>query len=237
MRARPVAAAVVVLLLVVVSVQVVDPRLNDRRPPAVDFDDPPAEVAADAAKRFEYVDYAYRFDIKYGPNPNWRQVRMMQVDNTDRTFYKEGPLGEDGVVMYGTDAVTYVRPGEDAAWRVTGMREVIFNRKTIAQQFLVERIRRSSATVVDENSSTVVIHVDVHPVKVAPRFPGNATLFVSKGTGLIHRASIVFVTPNGPKYLKFYLLNQGNDLERPDDLPISSRAIAWDVSRGPIVNL
>lgn len=236
MERRRVGAVAVALLLALVSVQVVDPRVEDRQPPEVDFSDPPAEVAADAAERFEYVDYAYRLDFAYSRDDQWEQMRWMAVDHSDREYYKEGPSGNSGVVIYGTESVTYVRPGNNADWRVMGMREILYPVSVISQPFLPGRIRNSQASISHQNSTSTVVSLDVHPVKVAPQYTGNATLYIDRKSGLILRASIIYETPNGLRFLRFYLTDSNIDLERPEDAT-SAKEILWDVARGPIVDL
>lgn len=239
MRTRTAAAvAVVALLLVAASVQLADPQFGERTPPEVDFTEPPAAVAADAATQFEYVDYAYRIDFARNRSGPWRQVRTMQVDHSDREYYKTGPAGDGGVVLYGSDSVAFVRPTPDSAWRVTFLRDVIYPVKHVSQPLMPHRIRDSNATVVSENHSSAVISVDVHPLKVASYLPGNATLSIDKQTGLIDTAEVAYDNDRtGTNYLRFSLTETGTQVDRPDDIPFSFQEFVWDLLRGPLVNL
>jgi len=231
-------AAAVLLLVAAGAIQLADPQFGDRRPPSVDFSEPPAQVAADAATQFEYVDYAYRIDFRQNRSGEWRQVRTMRVDNTDHEFYKTGPIGEKGVVLYGTDAVTFVRPSEGARWRVTFLREVLYNPHLIAQPFLVNRLSGSNASIISTNRSQYVVRINLHLLKVARELPGNTTLYINKTSGRIDYAEVVYhPKPSQTLYLRFQLTGTRIDVKRPPRIPFSFREVFWDLMRGPLVNL
>lgn len=236
MQSRTVAAAILLVLLgFVVAVQLADPQLGERSPPDVDFSDPPSEIAADAATQFEYIDYSYRIDFRRNRTDDWRQVRTMQVDHTDREYYKTGPNGEDGVVIYGNDAVTFVRPGDGNPWRVTAIQDATYPAPAISQPFRVDEIRRSNSTIVSDNFSTAVINLPIHPVKIAQLSTGQATLWIHKQTGLIEYARITYSPDKSQRlYLYFQLTATEIDVDRPKGVKSSPREFFWDIIRGPI---
>ena len=64
-----------------------------------------------------------------------------------------------------------------------GIAEKIAQRLT--QPIHVERIRADGASIVSENRSTMIIHVDVNPLKIEGELPGNASIVVDKDTGMV----------------------------------------------------
>lgn len=237
MQFRIVAIGLILVVLgSVVTVQLADPRLGERSPPDVDFSEPPSEIAADAATQFEYIDYSYRIDFRRNRTDDWRQVRTMQVDHTDREYYKTGPNGEDGVVLYGTDAVTFVRPDKKMAWRVTPIHDTVFPAPSISQPFYVNRLLHSNPSIVSQNSSLLQIHVSVHPLKVATHSSGSAYLSIDKQSGLIKCALVTYhPVPSETLYLRFHITDSYVNVSRPRSIPFSPREIIWDVVRGPFV--
>lgn len=236
-RRTAIVVAVVLLLGAVAAIQLADPRFGERTPPEVNFSEPPEEVAADAATQFKYVDYAYRIDFRRNRTDDWRQVRTMRVDHSDREYYKTGPMGQDGVVIYGTDAVTFVRPGSDNSWRITAIQEALYPALPITQPFRPESIRDSNAESIFENSSIKRIKVFTHPVKIAQYSSGTAILSIQKDSGLIECAYISY-TPGQtrPIYLHFHLTSVEVNVNRPSKIGPSIQELFWDVVRGPLLH-
>ena len=236
MERRRGAIAIVILLLVsVVVIQLTDPQFDERTPPEVDFSEPPNEIAADTATRFEYVNYAYKIELSNNESGLWRHIRTVEIDHTDREYYKLGPAGEDGIVLYGTDAVTFIRPGIESAWRVTPIDETVYSPSTISQPFLPERMRTSEATIISENKSFLVIKLQSHSLNVAEHFPGNSTIYVNKDEGLITRAYVTYRTPtSGDRHLRFGVNKTNVSLNRPEDIRFSLTEFVWDLLRGPV---
>ena len=229
---------VALLLGAFVVVQIVDPRLGERTPPEVNFSEPPNEVAADSAAQFKYVDYTYRIDFRRNRSEEWRQVRTMKVDHTDREYYKTGPAGERGLVLYGTDAVAFMRPTPNSSWRTTFYREVVYHPSTTGVPFLIDRMRSSDASIISQDRSTVMIRVETHPLNVARELPGNATLRINRETGLIESANVTYKPqPSQTLYLQFRLTETDTDVRRPKGVRFSVMELILDLFRGPVVNL
>lgn len=237
-RRTAIVVAVVLLLGAVAAIQLADPRFGERTPPEVNFSEPPEEVAADAATQFEYVDYAYRIDFRRNRTDDWRQVRTMRVDHSDREYYKTGPNGENGVVLYGTDAVTFVRPGPESKWRVTAVREVLYDKKIIGQPINTKRIRGSNASYLYQNQSVILIQVPVHSINVANHLPGNSIITIDKESGLVESV-LVSYKPDQARTLhaRFRLTDKNIDIDRPQEIPASPREYFWDFLRGPVFDM
>lgn len=224
-----------VVLLAVGGVQLLDPVLDERPAPEVDFSEPPAEVAADSAARFEHVDYAYRIDVADNRSGPWEQVRVARIEHSDREYYKSGPLGSRGVVIYGTDAAAFVRPGSDGVWRFAAHPDVVYPVRTLSQPFLVDKIGTSGASMIADNRSMLVVRLDSNPLKIAERFPGNATIYVSKTNGTVVKTVVSYDSGRSRiSYFRFRLIGTEPAVERPDDLGTSSLEIGWDLLRGPL---
>lgn len=236
MDVRPVAAAVLVILAVVAGIQLADPHVGtDPDPPEVDFSDSPAEVAADSAAQFGSMDYTYRLSFRDDPGDAWRQVWEVHVDRSDREFYEKGPFGENGTHLYATESTGYFRVAPGTAWRFTS--RITYPPTPADQPFLAERLRNATTRVKSDNSSHLVVDIDVHPLNTAAYLPGNATLIIEKRTGRIERAYVVYNTQGDPKYLRFEFLEAGTDVHRPAGLPVSIQTMFWDLVRGPLFTL
>lgn len=228
----------VLFILSVVGVQLTDPDFDSRETPTIDFSEPPAEVVADSAKQFEYIDYAYRIDVRNQRSSSWRQVRTMRVDHSDNEFLKTGPVGRQGIILYGTDAVTFVRPAWDASWRVTPVPEVIYPARDISQPFIIDRLRSADATILSDNTSMLIVRLNVHSMKIASYLPGNSTIVINKRSGFIEKATVVYHHDRTKAMvLKFRLTSTDVDVVRPREIPFSPREVVWDLLRGPVFEL
>lgn len=237
-RRTALVVTMIVLLFSAVLIQLADPQFVERTPPEVDYSEPPAEVAADAATQFEYMDYAYRIDFRRNQSDEWRQVRTMKVDHTDREYYKTGPNGEKGVVIYGTDAITFVRSGKENPWRVTAVSSTVYPAHPITQPFRPDVIRNSKAERISENSSRILIKIQAHPIKLAEYSNGSAILSINKEIGVVEWAQISYnPSPSETLYLHFYLTSTDSNVNRPEAIDISIRELILDIVRGPIVNI
>lgn len=237
-RRRSALAAAIVVLGIVVGIQLADPRIGGGSPPAVNYSDPPSKIATDAARQFDYIDYAYRLDFSRNRSGDWHRIRMLRVDHSDREYYQEGPLGQDGVVLYGTDAVTFVRPGQSSSWRVTFLRDVTFLAATRSEPFSEHELRNAKARIVGQNATMIIIKADVQPTKVAKGAPGTTTFYINKRSGIIQYATATYHPANNESlYLRFTLIDTNIDVKRPRGIPFSPRELLWDVLRGPIVDL
>lgn len=228
-------AIVLALLLAVGAVQLLDPVVGERHPPAVDFSEPPAEVAADSAARLAFVDYSYRIDIADNRSGPWEQVRVARIEHSDREYRKAGPLGNRGVVIYGTDAAAFARPGSGGDWQLSGHPDTVYPVPALSQPFLVERIRASNASVEAENRSVFVVRIDSNPLKLASVYQGNATVYVNKTDRTLEKVLVPYDSgPRRVSYLRFTLTGTEPTVERPDGLAVSTWELGWDLLRGPL---
>jgi len=237
-RRLAIAGAIVLLLSAVVVVQMLDPQFEERTPPEVDFSEPPNEVAADAAEQFEYVDYAYRVDVKYNGSDGWRQLVVTQVDHTQRAYRSVGPGGEDETVIYGTTTTAFVRPTAGEEWSVVGKPELVYPVKRLTQPIFVGRIRADKANIVSEGRSTVTIRVDVNPMKIEGGLPGNASIVVNKDTGMIESVHVAYEPPEmETRYLRLKVTEKGTNVARPEAIGLSLSEAFWDLLRGPLFRI
>lgn len=237
-RRVAVVGAVLVLLSAIVVVQVLDPQFGERTPPEVNFSEPPNEVAADAAKQFEYVDYAYRVDMKYNGSDGWRQWGVAWVDHSNQSFRKVGPGGEREEVLYGTTSAGFVRPTVDEGWIVVGRPAFVYPAKSVTQPTYGKRLSEANAYVVDENPSTITIQTEINPVKAIGHYPGTAKLVVNKSSGLIDSIHVVYEPGRyGTQYLRLQVVEKGTSVHRPDGIGLSSKEIFWDLVRGPLFRI
>jgi len=237
-RRVAIAGAVVLLLSAVIVVQLLDPQFGEREPPEVDFSEPPNEVAADAAAQFEYVDYAYRVDIKYDESEEWRQWSVTHVDHSNRTYRKVGPGGEQEEVLYGTTAAGFVRHDIGEDWQVIGRTGFVYPVPYLTQPIYVEQLREADASILAENLSTIEIQVNVNPLKIEGDYPGNSTLIINKRTSMIENVHIKY-NPNqmGTQYLRLQVTETGTTVKRPEELSFSPSEIFWDLARGPLFRI
>lgn len=237
-RRTAMVVTVTFLLFSFVIIQLADPQFGQRTPPEVDYSEPPAEVAAGAATQFEYMDYAYRIDFRRNHSDEWRQVRTMKIDHSDREYYKTGPNGENGVVVYGTDAIAFVKSGKGTPWRATADSSAVYPARTITQPFRPDIIRNSKAERISENSSSVLIKIHSHPIKIAQYSRGTAILSINKDANVIEWGRISY-SPSSSETLHLYfrLTSTGSNVDRPETIALSIREFILDVVRGPIVNL
>lgn len=232
---RALAAALLVLLFAVGGVQLLDPTFHEPRPPEVDFSEPPAQVAADSAARLEYVDYAYRIDLAKDRDGPWEQLRVVWIERSDREYRKVGPLGERGVVTYGTESAVYVRAGANGTWRFVFHPDVVYPVRTLSQPFLVHRIERANTTVLTDNESVFVVRIEANPMKFVDALSGNATITVNKTDRTIETVLASYDTgPTGIRYARFRRITVQVDVRRPSTLEPSLRAVGWDLLRGPL---
>jgi hypothetical protein len=234
-RRRAVVGAVLLLLSAVIVVQVLDPQFEERTPPEVDFSEPPNEVAADAAKQFEYVDYAYRVDIAYNASDEWRQWGVAWVDHSNRSYRKVGPAGERQEVLYGTSAAGFVRPTIDEDWVLMGRPGFVYPAKSVTQPTYSKRLKEADAQVIDKDPSTTTIHTDVNPVKTVGDYPGSAVLVVNRSSGLIESIHVAYEPGRGEtRYLRFQVIEVGTTVNRPGSIGFSSIEVFLDLLRGPL---
>ena len=226
-----------VLFLIVASIQLADPQLGEREPPEVDFTEPPAEVAADAATQFEYVDYAYRIEVSDNRSGEWRQFIGTWVDHSNRRFRSEGPRGDCGAVIYSTDAISYVRPGPDEHWRVTGTAGTEYPARRVTQPFLPDSIRQANISVVSQDASTITVEANINPMKFEEYYPANSTLLINKSSGLVESVVVTIDGISRTYYLRFQQTETNITVERPDAIPFYPRAVFWDLVRGPLFGL
>lgn len=232
---RTLAAVALALLVAAAGVQLLDPAFDERRPPEVDFSEPPAQVAADSATRLEYVDYAYRIDLARDRDGPWEQLRVVCIEHSDREYRKVGPLGRRGVALYGTDSAAFVRPGADGEWRFVSRPEVMYPVRMLSQPFLLDRIEYSSTDVVVDNASMLVVQIDSNPMKFVKSYSGNATVFVNKSDGTIDKVLAEYDTgPTGIRYARFERTTDEPAVSRPNSLGPSLREVLWDLLRGPL---
>ena len=162
----------------------------------------------------------------------------MEVDHSDKEYYKTGILGSEGVVMYGNDAVTFVKVGATGRWGITPTRETAFPAPTISQPFKAGTIRNSPATVISENSTTIVIRSSSYPLKLADYSTGSSIFYIDTQSDLIQQARFTYHPSNNETlYMNFVLTERSVDVHRPDDLPFSPRELLWNLLRGPIVDI
>lgn len=227
-----------VVLFAAGGVQLLDPVFGERPTPEVDFSEPPAEVAADSAERFEHVDYAYRIDIADNRSGPWEQFSSVKVDHTRRRYRMLGPLGFEGTHIFGNDAVTFARPGPDETWRVGYVPETTYPAPVITQPFSVSHIRGAKGVIVMETDSSVVIRLDVNPLKLVDEYPGSIVLHVDKRANVVEKAFVSYeVGPDRARTARFEVVDTGTTVERPDDLSISPREVFWDALRGPLFSV
>lgn len=238
MRIRSALVTVTIISLILfAAVQIWDPDLATIGPQDVDFSRPPADVAAHSAAQYGHLDYAYRLDIAEDRNGPWKPVRKVAISHTDQRYWKSGPLGPRGVVIYGTDALTFLRPGESASWRISYSADAVYPAPSITQPFLVESIATSNASIMHENDSLLVIEIDSNPLKITSMYPGHATIYVDKRSGRIEEALVSYTTEsNNNRFLRFHEIQDGPTAQPPADATIRSIEIFWDLLRGPLVS-
>jgi hypothetical protein len=215
-------AAVVLVALVVggVWVRVADPVALRGSPPAVDASDPPAEVIADSVERLRYVDYTFRL------SPSRVTSQVTKVENTDRERY----------TSIGTVRKRYVAEG--GLWlkfRGEGWRSVEstgFSRE-LATPFRPEPLRSADATVLSNESGTLVVAVnDSAAVSAALNQTvkdGRLLLYVDLDSGRLRQVRLRSTLGDGSRWWTYTFYNyRKTSVERPSGVPDRT---AWDLLR------
>lgn len=234
MAQRSLLAVSLSVLLLVGGVQLLDPPLDGRAPAeSVDFSQSPNQVALDSAARFERVDYTYRIDVSDDRSGSWKRFVEAQVDHSNHRYRSVGPLGDDGITIYGNDAATFARPGFGEPWQIGLTPETTYPAPTVTQPV---RLDESSAiTLIQENASWQVIRVGGVPLKIGPDTPGHADIFIEKDSGLIMRVIVEYTVGGGEvDLMRFTVVDVGTTIERPSDLPYTFREFVGDLARGPV---
>lgn len=148
-----------------------------------------------------------------------------------------GPAGNNGGVIYSTDAISYVRPGLGEDWRVTATAGTEYPAPRVTQPLLPVSIMDANTTVVTQNASTVTVGANINPTKFGGPDPGNATLVINSSSGLVARVTVSLDGPSGVYYIRFQLIQTEISVERPRNIPSSSKAIFWDLVRGPLFGI
>lgn len=148
-----------------------------------------------------------------------------------------GPAGDRGVVLYSTDAVSYIRPGQSGDWHVIGTAGTEYPAPRVTQPFLPASIRDANSIAVTQNASTLVIGTNVNPTKFGGPDPANATLEINKRSGLVEWGMVSLHGPFGVYYVRFQLIRTGISVERPREVHFSIKAVFWDLVRGPFFGL
>jgi hypothetical protein len=205
--------AVVLVALVVggVWVRLADPVALRGDAPTVDPADPPAEVAADAVERLEYVDYTYRLATARGSS------QVTQVDNTDREQF----------ATFGDVRKRYVREG--GAWVKLGSggwREIEDGgiRRTDPAPFDHEAIRAADVTVMAEGDGRMVVAINdsatVQAVTGRPTDGERLQLFVDTDSGRLTKVRYLRVVGDTSGWWVFTFYNyRSTDVKRPPGVP------------------
>lgn len=238
MNRRRLVSMAAILLAVAVVIQVADPAFGDQTPPPVDFTDPAAEVVADSAVRFSFVDHAYRLDIADEPSGPWEPFLVYFVDNSNRRYRSFGPTGQDGTQIYANDAAIFGRAGNDGHWRVGVLTKATYPAPEVIQPFRTEEFAGTNSSRLVDNSTWLVVRFDAILVKHVDPYPGKTTIFVNKQTELIHRAIVSYeVGEDRRRYVRFTLTDTDVDIDRPPDIPYTFQEFMGDLIQGPVFDL